>query len=388
MKNKLSNSAANLYNTCGRKYKYHYQDRLRSKYISGALIMGSAFDKGVNELLTSRDLKKATEIFDSEFENNWINSKKSYIPTSEFLVYAKKDFDYELLNENDIVRLQKFYSFEEHKPLTLFNYILEQKEEKGFENLELIEKQYYNLANWLCLKRKAHLMLQAYNEKVLPKIKSVIAVQKEFNLEGKSGDTLNGFIDLIVEWEDGKKYVLDNKTSTYEYEPDSASKSQQLILYFYAANKEGLKLDGAGFIVCYKQIQKNRIKICEKCGNNGTGGRHKTCDREFQEIGKIEKESYHSAAKLIEGKKERCNGAWKETIKPEARVEIILNEIAPQSQNLVIQTFLGANEGIKMGHFGPNLDSCMKYGQKCAYYDKCWFGKDDELITLPEKKND
>lgn len=381
MKNKLSNSALNTYNTCGRKYKYHYQDRLRSKYISGALIMGSAFDKGVNELLTSRDLKKAIEIFDSEFENNWINSKKTYIPTSEFLVYAKKDFDEELLQTKDFDQFEELnstlnYPYNNYCLKEIYDSILKTKEEKGFENLIEKEKKLYNFANWLCLRRKAHLMLKAYHDQVLPKIKSVLAIQKEFNLEGKTGDIINGYIDFICEMEDGKKYVIDNKTSSMEYEPDSASKSQQLILYYYAANKEGLKLDGAGFIVCYKQIQKNRIKICEKCGNNGTGGRHKTCDKTIQ--------TSTSNGGIIE----RCNGAWKETIKPEARVEIILNEIAPQAQNLVIQTFLGANSGIKANHFGPNLDSCHKFGQPCQYINLCWKGKDDELITLPEKKND
>lgn len=376
MKNKLSNSALNTYNTCGKKYRLHYIERLRSKYISGALIMGSAFDKGVNELLTSRDLKKATEIFDSEFENNWINSKKTYIPTSEFLVYAKKDFDSELLEEEDITRLNKYIDYSAD-PGILFSDILKRKEEKGFENLEPQEKSFYNLSNWLCLKRKAHLMLQAYHDKVLPKIKSVLAIQKEFNLEGKTGDIINGYIDFCAEMSDGKKYVLDNKTSSMEYEPDSASKSQQLILYYYVANKEGMKLDGAGFIVCYKQIQKNRIKICEKCGNNGTGGRHKTCDKDQL------KNPMSNGPAIIE----RCNGAWKETIKPEARIDIILNQVDSQAQNLVVQTFKSANEGIKKEVFTPNLDSCHKFGQPCVYLNLCWKGKDDELVTL-EDKND
>lgn len=386
MKNKLSNSALNTYNTCGKKYKLHYLDRFRSKVISGALIMGGAVDKGLNELLTSRDLKKAIEVFDSEFENSFINNVKTYIPDSELIVYAKKDFDEELLTVNDIDELLKDEDFERLNkesesilPLNRYYDILKQKEEKGFENLSISDKKFYNLANWLCLRRKGFLMLQAYNDKVLPKIKKVIAVQKEFNLEGKSGDVLNGFIDLIVEWEDGKRYVLDNKTSTWEYEPDSASKSQQLILYYYVSNKElppEEKLDGAGFIVLYKQIQKNRIKICEKCGNNGTGGRHKTCDNNILIDFKTD------------GETERCNGTWKETIKPEVRVDIILNEIAPQAQNLVLQTFLGANSGIKMGHFGPNLDSCHKFGQPCVYFKKCWQGEDKDLIQLEEKKSD
>lgn len=380
--NKLSQSALGMYLTCGAKYKFHYQNRLRSKVISGALLFGGAIDKALNELLTSRNLESAIKTFDQEWEYGWINNKKIYLPESELIVYAKKDFDSELLLEEDEFKLKDLmikldYNEPELNLYQIYNKILELKEEKGFENLTIITKKYYNLVNWLCLKRKAHLMLKAYNEKVLPKIKKVLAVQKEFNLVGKTGDIIPGWIDLIVEWEDGKHYVLDNKTSSMEYESDSASKSKQLILYFYAENKERSAnseklLDGMGFAVMSKQIQKNRIKICEKCGHNGTGGRHKTCDNEI---------IYHDFNK-------RCNGAWKETISPECKIDIILNQITQPAQNLIIKSFQGANEGIKAGIFPPNPDACMSFGNPCQFYNLCWKGEDKDLIQLEEKKVD
>lgn len=372
MTNKLSHSALNKYLQCPRLFENHYVKRLRGKTTSGALLIGGAIDKSLNELLTSKDLSKAIEVFDKEFEYGFINDEKVYLPESELIVYAKKDFDEELITLQDWAKLDQ--KTDEGDPLDRYKETLEYKETKGFENLTTSQKQFYNLANWLCLRRKAHIMLKAYSEKVLPKIKKVVAVQKEFNLVGKKGDVIPGWIDLVVEWEDGKRYIIDNKTSTWEYESDSASKSQQLIMYHYAGNKEGLKLDGVGFVVMYKQIQKNRIKICEKCGHNGTGGRHKTCDNN---------ETLESNGnRLIT----RCNGTWKETISPECKIDIILNEVTKPAQNLIIQSFLGANEGIKAGVFPPNVDSCHKYGQPCVYAKLCWEGKDDNLIQLPEKE--
>lgn len=386
-KNKLSHSSISKYLQCPKLYENHYVNRLRGKTISGALLIGSAIDKSINNLLETKSLESAIKVFDSEWEFGYINDKKVHLPSSELIVYAKKDLDLELLIQKDYERFKDFdkeiwvknapYENIQELLVTEYAYIHRLKEEKGFENLSSGMKQEYNLVNWMCLKRKAHIMLKAYYEKVLPQIKSVIAVQKRILVTGKTGDEIECYIDLIVEMNDGKKYVLDNKTSSIDYEQDSASKSQQLIMYYYAINKESKleeKLDGVGFIVMYKNIQKNRIKICENCGYDGTGGRHKTCDKMIF-MGEINE------------KTERCNGNWKETISPECKIDIILNKVTQPAQNLIIQAFLGANEGIKAKVFPPNVDSCMKYGNKCVYYDKCWNGKDETLITL-EKKSD
>jgi len=377
MKTKLSHSAISKYLECGVKYRYHYKERLRSKTISGALLIGSAIDKAINNLLQTKNLESAIKIFDQEWEYGFINDKRIHLPESELIVYAKKDFDLELLTKKDI----EFLSTKcmDINPEALYIDILSQKEEKGFENLTDPNKVFYNLVNWLCLKRKAYIMLKAYNEKVLPKIKNVIDVQKKVTLTGKTGDDIEMYIDCILEFYDGKKYVIDNKTSAIDYDQDEAGKSQQLILYHYACNKEGMNLDGVGFIVMYKNIQKNRIKICEKCGHDGTGGRFKTCDKEII-IGQRQGENCN------ENILQRCNGDWKETISPECKIDIILNQVTLPAQNLIIQSFKEANAGIKAGIFPPNVDSCFKFGNKCAYYEKCWSGKDDDLIKLEDKK--
>lgn len=372
--NRISHSAIRTFTQCGRKYKFHYIDRLRSKTTSGALIFGSSIDKGLNELLETKDLDKAIKAFDKSFRYNFINNEGHYLPESTLVVYAKKDFDKDLLQEEDFQKLEDHLretklDYTLHS-LELFDEIRKLKEEKGWENLRIDQKKFYNLSNWLCMRRKGHVMLQSYNKEILSKIREVIAVQKSIAIENDQNDKITGFLDLIVEWQDGKRYLFDNKTSSMEYEKDSAMTSQQLIIYYHAV-KEEYKLDGVGFIVMYKQLLKNKTKKCSSCRKNGTGQRHKTCDAEIMDrMGSIN----------------RCNSDWIETIDPECRIEVILNEVTPEAEDLVIQTFDEANEGIKKEAFGPNLEACNN-GFKCQFYNKCWKGDGSDLIKL-EKKNE
>ena len=239
----------------------------------------------------------------------------------------------------------------------------DKKSTNGLNSLTHDEKKLLNLGNWLCLNRKGLVMLKAYSEQVLPKIKEVLAVQKSVEIENDSGDRLVGFIDLIVETVDGKRYVLDNKTSSIQYDPNSPQRSQQLILYYHIT-KEEYKLDGVGFVVMYKHILKNKKKTCSVCGNNGTGKRHKTCDAEHKE---------HAG---------RCNGDWEEVINPDARIEFIVNTVPEAAENLVMETFDEANNGIKNKMFGPNLQACHTGSIYCDYYNYCWTGNSDDLITV------
>lgn len=371
-KTQLSNSALNIYSTCSRKYKFWYVDRLRPSTISGALLFGSALDRSLNHLVKERKLDEAIDIFEKSFRYQNINNKGTYIPTSELVLYADSDFDEDLLLEEDLqqyksVRTDRLGLTENVDPVKEYKDFLEKKERVGYNGLESMEKILYNQMNWLSMRRKGLLMVKAYNEKVLPKIKKVIAIQERISLENCDGDTLMGYLDLVVEWEDGKIYILDNKTSLRDYEKDSAGKSQQLLLYYHAA-KDKYKVDGVGFIVLYKRINKNRTKICSLCKYDGSGGRHKTCPNVIV--------------------KSRCDGEWIEKINPDVYIEYILNEVSPAAEDLVIETFDEANKGIKTENFGPNLSACYKWGKPCEYLKKCWEGKDTDLVKLEKKEEE
>jgi hypothetical protein len=368
IKTKISHSQISTYTTCPRKFKFHYIDRLRSKYQSGALLFGSAIDIALNDLLKNKDESAAIKKFDKTFRYNYINSVGHYIPECTLVTYADKDFDDDLLLDEDREKYKEVenkYGVSNREISATYEQIKKQKKSQGWINLSDIDKKLYNTINWLSMRRKGHIMIKSYNKKVIPQIKNVLAVQKHFKIENELGDQLTGIIDLIVEFNDGKRFLMDNKTSAIRYDQERANRSQQLIGYFPHV-KEEYKLDGVGFFVMYKQILKNKVKICKSCGKNGSGGRFKTCDSE------------------IESK--RCNGEWQETIDPECEIETILNSnITQQAEDLVLATFDEANEGIKNQQFNPNLNACSD-PFPCQYAKYCWENNKEELVQLEKKK--
>lgn len=376
---KLSHSQIASYSSCGKKYEFRYVKRIRSNVGHGALFFGSAIDAGLNHLLKTKDLAGAKDMFIKSFTAQNINDEYTLLPRAENLVYSKKDFDHELLVEHDeqmFAATQKEYNL--HIGLSVkqtVDLLKDLKSESGLNKMTSEEKKLLNYGHWLCLKRKGLLMLEAYYKKVMPEILEVLAVQKSFSIKNSDGDTIMGFGDLIAKMRDGKTYVLDNKTSTRPYESDSAGKSQQLILYKHAFKE--YKPDGVGFIVMYKQIKKNKVKICGVCGHDGSEGRHQTCPVEVdgEVVGK-------------KPKKNRCGGQWKETISPECDIDIILNEVSDYATKLVLETAKKTNEGIKAGVFVPNLASCGTYGGDfvCEFYKLCWEGKKDDVVELGAKK--
>ncbi len=350
--------------------------RLRSKTTSGALLFGSALDRALNTLLTSKNYEEAKAMFEKAFRFQEINNVGTYLPYATNVVYAQKDYDGDLIFEEDEKKFQEQYKTKFNldtdkslKQLTAF--YRELKKEKGFQGLTEDQKRVYNYGHWICLKNKGLILLEGYNKEIVPRIKNVIEVQKHISLENQEGDKITGWVDAILEMDDGKRYIIDHKTSSMEYEDDSAMRSQQLILYYHIT-KDEYKIDGVGFIVLYKQLDKNKKKVCEKCGFNGSGGRHKTCPNEVDGP---------------DGLVERCNGMWKETIDPVGRIQVILNTVSEQAENLVMSVFDEANDGIKKNVFNPNLSACGDGDWRCAFYKKCWYGSDEDLIVL-ENKND
>lgn len=368
--NRLSFSAISTYTTCGEKYRLRYKQGLRSKFFHAALAYGSAVDLSLNKLLTTKDLAEAIKEFDKTWNAQYVNKK--YVTLAKFpdLVYAESDYDEELLQEEDLdvlkAELLNSENLGQDSSSSYFEKIKEKKSKIGWENVPDGEKEFYNYANWLCMRRKGHIMLESYNKKIMPQIKEVLAVQKEQYLENESGDKVVQYLDLIVEWNDGRRILMDNKTSAKDYEEDQASRSPQLISYFAGA-KEEYKLDAVGFLVLKKQILKNKIKICSLCGNDGSGERHKTCASDNPDTGK------------------RCNGTWNIKLNPECYIQVIINNVAPAAETLVLETFDEANSGIKNNVFHKNLGAC-KTGFQCEYFKKCWQGDNSELVDLSGEK--
>lgn len=363
---KLSHSAIDKYMRCPKSFDYHYNKRLREKTRSGALIFGNAMDVPLDGFHLGKK-ENMYEVFDEAFENATVSGReKEYIPTNEDIVYSSKDFDKDLLQKEDLVLLEELaedYEFDTGNLIGLVKFIADQKKEKGWANLSSRQRKYYNAAHWLSLRRKGHLMIDAYMTEVVPYIDKVLAVQKEVNIKNDDGDEIVGYLDLVVKLKDGRTVVLDRKTSSIEYEEDSVLFSGQLALYISAVEEE-YKTRNAGYIVLYKHMEKDRVKICNSCGFKADkGSRHKTCSNETNS--------------------KRCNGNWNETVKAKCRIDVIIDEVPKRAEEIVIENFDEANHLIKQGVFTRNFNSCQLPWGKCPFFGICWKNDDSNLVVLP-----
>lgn len=229
--NRLSYTSAEKYLSCPHKYKLHYVDGYRPKYLGSALFFGSAVDKAIEHLVHNKDLDAAMEVFATEFSNG-----ETF--TNPLIRYNKNDLDTELITQ---------------------------------------EKLHSSNPTWYSLQQKGFLIIEAFYVEVLPKIKRVIGTQVPIELENESKDVIIGKCDLIAEWIDDSIVAFDVKTSGMLYERESVQKSSQLATYF-SALEEKYGVTKIGFLVGLKNISKNRIKICSKCNFNGSGTQFKTCN--------------------------------------------------------------------------------------------------------------
>lgn len=353
--NQLSYSRLRLYQECGQKYKYHYVEKLREKNKSGALFFGSAVDKAFESHLKGSKLDPYA-VFDSAFETGDINGTLFKLPDCTRVVYASSDMDWDVLHEEDTAFLRakaKELGLEDGSAKATYEDCQAAKKQKAHKHYPVNKQKFYNLCNWMSLRRKGHLMVKAYLEHIAPKLTKVVGSQVKIELGNDAGDNLIGFVDCIAHWEGSEQpIVFDFKTSSMEYEEDSVKTSPQLTLYAHALN-----IKRAGYIVFRKQLKKNRTKVCSVCSHDGSGGMHKTCP--------------------AENNKKRCGGAWIESVKPEVEIQVIIDDIPEQTEALVLNNVEAINKAISAGIFIRNFNSCVMPWGRCPYYSMCYKGKVD-----------
>lgn len=218
MNKKISHSAWTKYMTCPKLYDFHYNERLRPSKTSSALVFGTAVDAALNDLLITKDLDKAVNIFRDNFKyENMSNIEFDY-----------KDLDSRLLDSSEIVADR-------------------------------------NLVSWKCLRIKGRLFMEEYYNAILPLVEGVESVQKQLH-------NRPGFYDAIIKLRGYGRVLIDHKTSSKPYHPDAVKTDTQLALY-----ASDLGIAKAGFIVLVKEIDLQTKRICALCGADGSTTKHKTC---------------------------------------------------------------------------------------------------------------
>jgi len=365
VKQRLSHSAANKYNECGKQYELHYKKKWRAKEQSAALLFGTAIDRAVEDYL----LKKTTEPF-SVFLKHWkkqeINGKETELYNCPEIVYSNNDLDLELLSESCYDTIAKTYSVKD--VLGTIQDILERKDKIGFKKLSANDKQILNHANWLCMEKKAKYMLIEATKWIDSNVVKVLGTQVKVELENEDGDHIIGFADLVAEIKGyDKPIIIDFKTSGRAYEDDSVKTSHQLALYVFTLKPQYKDTNLAGYVVFHKNIRKNKEKTCSVCGHDGSGGRHKTCD------------------KVVKGV--RCNGTWTEKLNPSAVVQTVFDTIDEFFQTQVVENYNEVNKGIKHEVFPRNWKSCIQYNGTviCPFYDYCHKNNNSDIIVMENK---
>jgi hypothetical protein len=270
---RLSHSAIEKYESCGYKYYLHYVLKYRSSKESSALLFGNALDLALNDMLEGRDC------FIDTFYCEWNKC------IDKDIEYYKSDLDDSLLSEEEL-----------KLPLAM--------------------------QNFLSLKVKGQILLEAYFREVMPRIKKVLDIQGEMNLTGydedgnPTEDSITGKLDLIAMIEDNDGNVvhalLDNKTTSQPYPKNSVQKKDQLALY--ACAYPDIKTFG------YLTMNKKNFKT-----------------------------------------------------------QVLLDSISEEKKESVLTKFITALENIKNNIFERNKKSCYAFGRRCEYYSHChqgYFTKD------------
>lgn len=350
---RISHSAISKYLQCPKMYEYHYVRKIRPNWTSSALLFGDALDKALNELVTKSE-KDPYETFVNSWTNGFINKEPIYIPTCTKLLYANKDYDANILTPEDYDEIDERLEKGEATRFD-FNELVAKKKQTSWNSFSDSEKAYFNLINWICMKRKAKYILDGYVEKVLPKIIRVLSIQEPIKVDNGAGDELNGFIDLVAELEGHGVVILDHKTSARAYDWDAPSKSVQLALYKHLKGPD-FNTEKVGFIVMHKNLDHKRVKICSKCNHDGTASRAKTCDKEIDN--------------------KRCHGDWNETSKPEAVFQILIQNMSSEFEKTTIDNVDTVTQAVNTGIFPRNMDKCYdNYGSECPYLKFCHGGE-------------
>ena len=344
--------------------EFSYIHKLRERTKSGALFFGTAFDQAIEAVLKDRSVDEY-EIFDKVFTSQEHNKKMVHIPDSLLVVYSNADLDQELLTPEDwrflAAKAPELIPDEAGDSGYLLAQCISYKRQKKYRPFTEGENKFLNLASWLSLRRKGHLMLKAHREEVLPMITEVIGAQVKIQLENQEGDSLLGYADLVCKLEGYRDpVIIDYKTTTAAYEADSARTSVQLGIYGHALN-----INTVGYFVFKKQIIKNRIKICSTCGYDGSKSKAKTCNNEVRGGGEVN-------PRMV-----RCSGQWTETFTPKVDIQIIVDQIEQPIQDATLDNIEEVNKAIRAGFFPTNLENCIQPWGRCPYFSLCHEGQDD-----------
>lgn len=315
----LSFSQVTTFLDCQRKWYLDKVEKVRPSVLGSALYFGTSTDNSIEHILLKKE-GHYLETFDKLMNNFEVNRKPKKLPEDILaLKFFVSDLDPDLVDQDFMDEVCEKLEVESITIPDFLDFCKQQRKSKT--ELGEIEQSIFNFLAQRSLETKGKLILEKLEEWITENVVEVHSVQKKIELENDNGDKFIGYHDFIVTLKDGKKYLIDLKTSSDPnkyYPEDSASNSPQLAIY----SLEEDDLDGVAYLVGDKKIRKKE---------------------------------------------------------PRARIHFVKGEI---SEEVLDKTFLQIEEvtGIikeklpfGKGVFDQNKEACSMYGG-CSYRDYCWKG--------------
>lgn len=372
---RTSYSQNNTYITCPKAWYWQYVEGYQTEIEGSSLYFGTAIDRAVSDMLDNKPdwLKSFYFNWDGQMKNGSLVK----IFDNDKITYSHKDFDADLLESKDYIELEKWA-----KELNLIaanamptsnelvKLFKDASKAKSSPYLKMTDEQfkYFNRCSWIGLKRKGKILLNAFHQQVVPKIKRVLSTQKQSRIEDpNTGDQVVGFVDMILELEGyDKPIIFDLKTSSFPYEVHQLETSPQLTLYA-AMEAQNINTDLVGYIVLNKNIPKDEVHHCIKCGTK-KNTRHQTCN-----------------ATLADNS--RCGGSWVETKVPKPEVQIMVDKKSQEQINDLLIDTGNIIMAMKNGIIYKNTSKCDDwYGSKCPFYGVC-HKNDSTGLTKKQKSS-
>lgn len=317
----LSYTANTKYQVSPRAWYLHYMLRIREANVGSALFLGSAVDDGANQMLENKMLGKVVKdpikVFEESMEHFNYNDEKIPLRSSDKIKYYKSDLDKSIWTEED------------HE-------IKDASDE------------------WITLRRKGIMMLEAFKVQVMPHIKEVISIQDFVKIPNGQGDHIIGYIDFVAKFKldesvlglydkdpklkeeilalkqyDDSIIIFDNKTSSKKYAQNAVEESGQLATYAsFPSNK--FHHDYEGFIVMPKKFRSKKT--------------------------------------------------------PHVPIQIMIGHVDEEVMNNQFEQYESTLHGIKHGIFPCNEENCAKNPFGCPYKNYCKDGSLEGLVDLGMKK--
>lgn len=268
MKNKpisLSNSAINTYTDCPHKFDLYYNKRIRTNYTKSSFLFGGAIDSAVEVMLLNKKNKTHNDPYlqflDAMHTSN-INGESVVIYKTTHCKFTKGDVDLSLLSPTELVMISEFmkelgYDTKDYTVKDFWEYYDEATKKK--QTLEVSDFKIFSAIAFHCLVVKGQMFIPLLQKWIDINVAEVIEVQKHVEVLNEHGDRLHGYLDFVVKLKNGKKALMDLKTSSdpkRDYPEGCVEVSQQLSIYY-----DQIDVDIAGYLVVNKKVKKKDPKI-------------------------------------------------------------------------------------------------------------------------------